>query len=62
MRSKLLGAPTSIALAGVRTDGLGRYSPLRRNSGTTSFRFEAATNPPRGSPMRRASIPAERFP
>jgi len=62
IRSKLLGAPTSIALATVFTDARGVYVPVRRYSGTTSLTFVAATKRSTGSPMRLAIRPAVRFP
>src|SRR5262249_37639097 len=62
IRSKLLGAPTSIALATVFTDARGLYSPVRRYSGTTSLTFVAAANRSTGRPIRLAMRPAVRFP
>src|SRR5437773_10432469 len=62
MRSKLLGAPTSIALATVLTDTRGLYSPVRRYWGTTSFTLVAATKRFTGNPIRFAISPAARLP
>ena len=62
IRSKLLGAPTSIALATVRTDARVSYTPDRRYAGTTSLTLVAATNRRTCRPMRLAMRPAVRFP
>ena len=62
MRSKLLGWPTSIALAIVRTDARGSKRPVARYAGTTSFALVAATNRATGRPARFAISPAVRLP
>src|SRR5687767_12266436 len=62
MRSKLLGWPTSIALAIVGTEGRGANRPVARYSGTTSLALVAATNRLIGSPARLVIRPAVRFP
>src|SRR6187401_34287 len=62
MRSKLLGLPTSIALAIVGTEGRGANRPVVRYSGTTSLTLVAATNRLIGSPARLAIRPAVRLP
>src|SRR5262245_57307302 len=62
IRSKLLGWPTSMAVAIVRTDGRGEKGPDSRYCGTTSLTFVAATNFAIGSPALLASRPAVRLP
>ncbi len=62
IRSKLLGWPTSIALAIVRSEGRGVKRPVTRYSGTTSLTLVAATKRVIGSPARFAINPAVRLP
>src|SRR5229473_4582665 len=62
MRSKLLGFPTSMALAIVGTDGRGSKRPVNRYSGTTSLTLVAATKCAMGRPARLAIKPAVRLP
>src|SRR5262245_3176200 len=62
MRSKLLGLPTSIAFASVRTEGRGAKTPVARYAGTTSFTLVAAMNRSIARPDRLAISPAVRLP
>src|SRR5438105_12487955 len=62
MRSKLLGLPTSIALASVRTDGRGANRPVERYAGTTSLALVAAMKRSIARPDRFAINPAVRLP
>ncbi len=53
-RSMLLGSPTSIALASVRTEGRGCHCPVPNQSGTTRFALAAMAISRTGKPSRLA--------
>src|SRR5687767_8768930 len=61
-RSRLLGLPTSIALAKVGTDGRGSTRPVLRNLGTVSLIVVGAENLAIGAPSFHAITPAARLP
>src|SRR5688572_16954939 len=61
-RSRLLGAPTSIALASVCTDGFGSTRPDAKYLGTVSLIVVGARKLWIGAPIFQAMTPATRLP